>query len=373
MRQAGEQRLRAMLEQSQSVGNTYNYLYVFQLHRCERLISRTYPSTVDSSSIDGPSQQFSDTPMAYSFLPSLIGHDYRDPPTPVSLPSPSSTINANDFFETYVDDTLRRSAEGGTPEKSSLPAKGPIAATQTTPSIARTLATTTITHEELESPDPLAMPGPSPSKKTRFDGRASPVRTHSGLKIKLKIGNASSSSTGNLSVDRASQPIVRKLTPDVVINVKRQSVSPKKASLEEPESSADELDWGDEEVVDQDGDYRMSDPAFTSPSPTKRIEPKGSGRTGERDQRCMSIISWYENAKYKPTFKSSRPCLRIFSKNPTLSPPNYLPPIFIPPGTSPTSLRPDRIRYYRLELSLKRSTTWPGSRASEEPNHQSGI
>lgn len=56
--------------------------------------------------------------------------------------------------------------------------------------------------------------------------------------------------------------------------------------MEEPESSGDELDWGDEEVMDQDGDYRMSDPAFASPSPTKRIEPKGSGRTGERDQRC---------------------------------------------------------------------------------------
>lgn len=247
-----------------------------------KLISRAYPPAVDSSDIDAPSQHLSDIPMAYSFLPPADNHDCRDPPTPVSLPSPSSTINANDFFETYVDDTLRRSPQGVTPPRPRQPAIPATASTQTTPSIARTLASTSLAQDELESPDPLAMPGPSPSKKARLNGRTSPVRTHSGLKIKLKVGNASSS----LNTLAVEHPIVRKLTPEVVIDVNRKSASPRKARVEDPESSGDELDWGDQEVMDQDGDYRMSDPTFTSPSPTKRIEPKGSGRTGERDQRC---------------------------------------------------------------------------------------
>lgn len=227
--------------------------------------------------------------MAYSFLPPIDGHDYRDPPTPVSLPSPSNTLNANDFFESYVDDILQPSSQE-IPASSRQPVIPSMNSNQTTPTIARTLASTSITHEDIESPDPLAMSNPSPSKKARLDNRVSPPRTHSGLKIKLNVNKSSSSAT--LSVEEGSaRPVVRKLTPEVIINVKRKSTSPKKVRVEDPESSGDELDWGDEGDVDQQGDYRMSDPAFTSPSPTRRIEPKGSGRTGERDQRCQSRFS----------------------------------------------------------------------------------
>jgi hypothetical protein len=289
MRQAGEQRLRVMLEQAQASGATYNPCVFSQPSWPTGLIIRTYPSTIDLSSIDAPSQHRSRTPMAYSFLPSLDGHDYRDPPTPVSLPSPSNTLNANDFFESYVDDILQPSSQE-IPASSRQPVIPTMNSNQTTPTIARTLASTSITHEDIESPDPLAMSNPSPSKKARLDNRVSPVRTHSGLKIKLNVNKASSSTT--LSVEEGSaRPVVRKLTPEVVINVKKKSTSPKKVRLEDPESSGDELDWGDEGDVDQEGDYRMSDPAFTSPSPTRRIEPKGSGRTGERDQRCESRLS----------------------------------------------------------------------------------
>jgi len=260
-----------------------------------RLINRSYPAPMDSSSIDPPSQHLPRTPMAYSFLPSLDGHDYRDPPTPVSLPSPSNTLNANDFFESYVDDILHPSSQDS-PASSRPPVIPTLQSSQTTPTIARTLASTSIAHEEIESPDPLGMSNPSPSKKARLDNRVSPVRTHSGLKIKLNINKSSSS--GNLSVAEGSvHPIARKLTPEVVINVKRKSVSPKKARNEGSESSGDELDWGDDGEVDREGDYRMSDPAFTSPSPTRRVEPKGSGRTGERDQRCKwsTIVSVIES------------------------------------------------------------------------------
>jgi len=253
-----------------------------------RLMNRTYPSPMDSSSIDAPSQHLTMTPMAYSFLPPIDGHDYRDPPTPVSLPSPSNTLNANDFFESYVDDILQPPSQE-IPTSSRQPVVPTMNSVQTTPTIARTLASTSITHEDIESPDPLAMSNPSPSKKARIERKESPPRTHSGLKIKLNV-NKSTSDT--LSVGEGSiRPVVRKLTPEVVINVKRKSASPKKVRVEDPESSGDELDWGDGGEVDQEGDYRMSDPAFTSPSPTRRIEPKGSGRTGERDQRCESLLS----------------------------------------------------------------------------------
>lgn len=283
MRQAGEQRLRVMFEQAQATGGTYASYNSYVFGHSSWLMTR-YPSPVDSSTIDAPSAHLSKIPMAYSFLPPLDGNDYRDPPTPVSLPSPSNTLTANEFFETYVDDILQNSSQESQ-SSSRQPVIPAAASNQTTPTIARTLASTSITHEEMDSPDPLAMTNPSPSKKARFENGVSPPRTHSGLKIKLSINRASSSN--NLSVGEKSTPRnIRKLTPEVVINVKRKSVSPKKARVEDPESSGDELDWGDEGEVDQEGDYRMSDPAFTSPSPTKRVEVKGSGRTGERDQRC---------------------------------------------------------------------------------------
>jgi hypothetical protein len=279
---------------------------------------RTYPASIDSSSIDASSQHLFRTPMAYSFLPTMDGHDYRDPPTPVSLPSPSNTLNANDFFETYVDEILQPSSLE-IPKSSRQPNIPTVNSIQTTPTIARTLASTSITHEDIESPDPLAMSNPSPSKKARLENRVSPVRTHSGLKIKLNVNNTSSS--GNLPVGEGSaRPAVRKLTPEVVINVKRKSASPKTVRVEDPESSADELDWGDEGEVDQEGDYRMSDPAFTSPSPTRRIEPKGSGRTGERDQRCeWSTMFSVREADPQLISKNFTVYSKTFSRNPTIS------------------------------------------------------
>ena len=165
----------------------------------------------------------------------------------------------------------------------------PPASSHATPTIARTLAQTSIAQDDLESPDPLTMSGPSPSKKAKHNVKIeSPIRTHSGLKIKL---NTSSVNTQSQGVPSGSRPAVKRLTPEVVITIRKPSGSPRKPKVEEEEEdeSGDELDWGDEGGMDQDGDYRMSDPAFTSPSPTRRIEPKGSGRTGERDHRCESI------------------------------------------------------------------------------------
>jgi hypothetical protein len=336
MRQAGEHRLRVMLEQAQASGATYNSCVFSQPSWPTGLIIRTYPSTIDLSSIDAPSQHRSRTPMAYSFLPSLDGHDYRDPPTPVSLPSPSNTLNANDFFESYVDDILHPSSQE-VPTSSRQPINSSVNLVQTTPTIARTLASTSITHEDIESPDPLAMSNPSPSKKARLDNGGSPPRTHSGLKIKL---NVNKSSSGSLSVGEGSvRPAVRKLTPEVVINVKRKSASPKKVRVEDPESSGDELDWGDEGEVDQEGDYRMSDPAFISPSPTRRIEPKGSGRTGERDQRCeFRFFQSSNKAEQQRISKNSTVYLKTSSRNPIISQLNYLPKMFSHQNSSRTSL-----------------------------------
>jgi cohesin loading factor subunit SCC2 len=231
-------------------------------------------------------------PLPYAFIPSHDGHDYRDPPTPVSLPSPSNTPNASTFFDSYVDGILNSSSqreESTTPTKYRQPIN-PTPSSHATPTIARTLAQTSIAQQDLESPDPLAMSGPSPSKKAKHNVTiVSPPRTHSSLKIKL---NTSSIKAQFHSLPSDSRPATKRLTPEVVITVKKSSASPRKHKVEEEEEeeeSGDELDWGDEGGMDQDGDYKMSDPAFTSPSPTRRIEPKGSGRTGERDQRCESI------------------------------------------------------------------------------------
>lgn len=89
---------------------------------------------------------------------------------------------------------------------------------------------------------------------------------------------------------QAQGPIKRSV-PEVVIPVRKRSASPVKPIVDDLDSEEDDLDWGDDGMVDQDGDYAMSDPAFVSPSPTRKIEPKGSGRTGERDQRCELYLS----------------------------------------------------------------------------------
>jgi hypothetical protein len=88
----------------------------------------------------------------------------------------------------------------------------------------------------------------------------------------------------------SSQSGPRRAIPEVVIHIRKRSVSPPRPVEEDGDSEDDALDWGDSPVVDQDGDYEMSDPAFISPSPTRKIEPKGSGRTGERDQRCEHLL-----------------------------------------------------------------------------------
>jgi hypothetical protein len=229
----------------------------------------------------------------------LDGNAYRDPPTPVSLPSPTSTVHASEFFENYVDGILNTPGlQATSPNRSHQPSFSSAPSTHTTPTIARTLASTSLAQDEIESPDPLAMTGPSPSKKVKLSQRVtSPIRTHSGLKIKLNLGKTSSSTSNGQTQAKASgssqtmhRPIAR--NPEVVINVRRplRSTSPIKREIvmdeRDGELSGDELDWGDGGTVDQDGDYQMSDPAFASPSPTRRVEPHGSGRTGERDQRC---------------------------------------------------------------------------------------
>lgn len=271
---------------------------------------RPYPSPDAMHDLQcPPDHRGSNLPMPYNFLPSLHGQGYRDPPTPASLPSPSHSASASEFFEKYVDDITSRSNGHGngesshvrspTPTTSRQPVNATPVSADTTPSIARTLASTSIAPEDLESPDPLAMSGPSPSKKPRYTDRPnSPVRTHSNLKIKLKVDNTkigpSSSSTSMSSLPShagsSSHDGPKRAIPEVVIHIRKRSVSPPRPVEEDGDSEDDALDWGDGSVVDQDGDYEMSDPAFISPSPTRKIEPKGSGRTGERDQRCEHLL-----------------------------------------------------------------------------------
>jgi hypothetical protein len=230
------------------------------------------------------------------------------------------------------------------------------------------------------------MSGPSPSKKPKYTERpVSPVRTHSNLKIKLKINESqvgSSSSTQSIPTANTAGPSsqahgpIKRAVPEVVIPVRKRSASPVKPIVDDLDSEEDDLDWGDDGMVDQDGDYAMSDPAFVSPSPTRKIEPKGSGRTGERDQRCTSLLSYCLGTtpdepqrilkSYKPTSKTFSKSLTRFQQNPRKM-------TYRPRSTIQQSRKVGCIPSYRFELLARSSITQPGSRANEGPKGSNGI
>lgn len=162
--------------------------------------------------------------------------------------------------------------------------------TPVTSSIVRTLASTSITQADLESPDPLSLSGPSPSKKAKHvNGQASPTRADSGssLKIKLKLngdtnGDSRASSTSNVHAGPK-----RKLIPEVVLPIQSRLAKHAAPARQAQESDGEEdaIDWGDSMGHDADGDWHMNESSFRSPSPGKAPVMAGSGRTGERDQR----------------------------------------------------------------------------------------
>lgn len=270
--------------------------------------SSPYPSPGSSSDIDHVSRQQPPPPMPYAFIPSYndTPQAYRDPPTPTSLPdtdpSPSRATSSKRYIDSLVDDILGKaqpqSSNGQTtPIRSSTNGQAPTQTPVVTPTIARTLASTKLTTDDLESPDPLAMSGPSPSKRAKHAARrASPTPAGSGA------GASTTSSIPNLkrrpSTDGHSG--TKRLIPEVVISAKtRSSVPDIERRQTQVSDEEDDVDWGDNGGQDASGDWDMDDPLFRSPSPNKRVGEPGSGRTGERDHR--SVYSRFSQVLHEVT------------------------------------------------------------------------
>ncbi|ORY23265.1 hypothetical protein BCR39DRAFT_549569 [Naematelia encephala] len=282
------------------------------------------PSPLDNTSAQpsyGPPGHQGPPPIPYSFLANYMtpSTSSQQPPTPSSLAdaetSLSASVSNDDYFEAFVDRSLRRAEARqaasspvssahptpGPPSSShstpgpSHPTPGPSSATST-PTISRTLARTVLTPGE--SPDPLSLSGPSPSKrrKAQRNGNASPTKKTKGLPghtdqslLDFRQTNGSSSSHPSHSKKKQGRPILV-----VEVPVRRRpsqrlsqgsSEMAAKSNVAE-ESDEDGLEWGDD-VMDQDGDRMMEEKPFqgSSPRPLGSTIPPGSGRTGERDTR----------------------------------------------------------------------------------------
>ncbi len=213
---------------------------------------------------------------------------FRDPPTPSSIntaPSPTASVSANDYFSDFVESTLASRARSATPNDVN---QQELRQSSTTPTINRKMTKTVLIPGE--SPDPLALPGPSPTKRHRpsAKGQVSPALQASSSKIpKPKRNGFPSSSHTSLGLKLHPTSPTERLLVEVEIPIRAKGAGPSRSPPDD-ESEEDDLDWGDGEVPDGDGDWQMEPRSYRSPSPGangKTMIPKGSGRTGERDVR----------------------------------------------------------------------------------------
>lgn len=268
---------------------------------------RPYPSPGDSVPDDHVSRQRPAAPLPYAFAPSYNDPSpYRDPLTPSSLPddnpSPSPQLSAREYIDKLADDLLSggQTPRGDATDTDDQQSRGTAQArsVNVTPSIARTLAGTSLALADVESPDPLAMSGPSPSKRPRTNVReSSPTRAPSSSTLSEAIKPIALDSGPTTHKRRPSSDGhsgTKRLVPEVIIPAKALAAphTSIRKSVQHDDDEEDDLDWGDDESGrDVDGDWDMRDRDFRSPSPSKVPVIMGSGRTGERDHRCKCIMS----------------------------------------------------------------------------------
>ncbi|WVQ82810.1 hypothetical protein IAT38_004942 [Cryptococcus sp. DSM 104549] len=145
------------------------------------------------------------------------------------------------------------------------------------------------------SPDPLGLPGPSPSKRPRKKSSVSPTFEQSANfppDGEIGLGNMGSLSVADararsMSVASASTSVSGPSvsTPKVVLKIPaRPAMHPSSEDAEgEDEDEEDALDWGEK---DGEGDWRMDGQAQVTPQAgTGAMSVQMSGRTGERDTR----------------------------------------------------------------------------------------
>lgn len=308
MRLDDEERLKQLLSQHQLNGHAYMTAWVVQFpdRRVKLMTCRPYPSPGESVPDDHVSRRRPAAPLPYAFAPSFSDPSaYRDPPTPTSLPDTNDSrdyvLEAKQYIDKLTDDLLAGSTTphhngNGTSSSHGATATAHTPSVNVTPTIARTLASTNLTSAEMESPDPIAMSGPSPSKRPRTTQReTSPTLAGSSTDVATTLPclttDPSQGQKRRPSSDGHSG--TKRLVPEVVISTRApafsQGRSEHQTQIEDNEE--DDLDWGDgpsSRDADADGDWQMGEAGYRSPSPSRAPISMGSGRTGERDQRCTS-------------------------------------------------------------------------------------
>lgn len=264
--------------------------------------SSSFSTSSFSTSIHQQQQQYRHTgqpppPLPYSFIPAYLPPSSAQPPTPTSLPASTPSPAPNTYFEDLVGRALGRNTTAPPPPAEAK--KEREASSTTTPTISRVLSRMDIGPSE--SPDPLSMTGPSPTKrrKSGINGHASPVSlpTHKQTRMPFSSDAPSSLSLKHGTSQRPSIPnqwtSPVKISPRIVVEIpinRRSSVS-SHMTLDDDEEE-DELDWG---AKDDDGDWNMGS-GRASPSPARPGQMLGSRtvRTGERDSRSMyTPLSWF--------------------------------------------------------------------------------
>jgi cohesin loading factor subunit SCC2 len=235
-------------------------------------------------------------PLPYALLPQNPLSNVAQPPTPISLtgsPAPSIT---NDYFESYINRTLKIQSPCPTPNGSqSAPdtqgvsvvppaTNAPIPSKPTLTIAPSSLAVPSRYKEqpnmERLSPDPIAMDvnGPSPAKKRKSNSssRQSPPATPQKQK--------SSSFVIELKTLTPEERKKYKSLP-TLSDFDRSTTSMRSTPATRDDESDDDLDWNDSTRVDGNGDWDMSakflgvdqsDAVFVTPT---------SGRTGDKDDR----------------------------------------------------------------------------------------
>ncbi|KIR53758.1 cohesin loading factor subunit SCC2 [Cryptococcus gattii Ru294] len=139
------------------------------------------------------------------------------------------------------------------------------------------------------SPDPLCLPGPSPSKKPRGKKEVSPMWTQSNNYPADGVIGMGSLSMAERSANISAGPssgveTKHKIMLKIPIHLATPQDS-RRSNQDEDEEEEDKLEWADEFGKDEQGDWTME--RYSSPGGNRDTDTQVqmSGKTGERDTR----------------------------------------------------------------------------------------
>ena len=211
-------------------------------------------------------------PVAYNFLQAYLAPIPTHPPTPPRSVdehfTPPPAFDSNGFFEDFISKTVDQTRHPPSPAPSIDGFS--VASTTGTPTISRVMARTSIVDE---SPDPLSMHEPSPTKKqkSRHGCSASPT-PHAG----------------------PSQPMHRQRSLIAEIPSRKTVPSTRYSTPSEDESEEDELNWGpDSQDVGGDWDMTKRRPKSQDRGRVSSTHIPSSVRTGEKAGRGKGYSGRY--------------------------------------------------------------------------------